>query len=204
MSLPQTASRFDVESYLAWEETQAERHEYFAGEVFAMSGGSDAHYTILGNLFAGFKAALSGTPCRPFVSGMKIRIACADAVLYPDVFVTCDGRDKAPESALAKAHPVLIAEVLYDSTAAYDRSRKFEIYQKIPELQEYLVIEQDRLHADLFRKNEAGLWVLHPAGEGDTIELRSVGLQLPLADLYADVDIDTTARSDKEQTWPSH
>ncbi|MBL8430889.1 MAG: Uma2 family endonuclease [Dechloromonas sp.] len=193
MSLPQTASRFDVESYLAWEETQAERHEYLAGEVFAMSGGSDAHYTITLNLAANLKSALSGTPCRPFVSGMKVRIAATDAVLYPDVFVTCDSRDKTPEAALAKAHPVLVTEVLSDSTAAYDRGRKFELYQKIPELQEYLILEQDRLHADLFRKNEAGLWVMHPAGEGDTIELTSVGLRLPLADLYADVDFDAAA-----------
>jgi Uma2 family endonuclease len=124
---------------------------------------------------------------------MKVRVASADAVLYPDVFVTSDSRDKAPESALAKAHPLLIAEVLSDSTAAYDRGRKFEIYQKIPELQEYLIIEQDRLHTDLFRKNEAGLWVMHPAGDGDTIDLSSVGLRLPLADLYADVDLGTAA-----------
>jgi Uma2 family endonuclease len=193
MALPQTESRFDVESYLAWEETQAERHEYFAGDVFAMSGGSDAHYTIIGNLFAGLRTALSGTPCRPFVSGMKVRIASADAMLYPDVFVTCDSRDKAPEAALAKAHPLLVAEVLSDSTAAYDRGRKFELYQKIAELQEYVILEQDRQHADLFRKNEAGLWVMHPAGEGDTLELSSVGLQLPLAELYADVDFGVTA-----------
>jgi len=193
MALPQTESRFDVESYLAWEETQAERHEYFAGEVFAMSGGSDAHYTITLNLAASLKSALAGTPCRPFVSGMKVRIASADAMLYPDVFVTCDSRDKAPESALAKAHHVLVAEVLSDSTAAYDRGRKFEIYQKIPELQEYLVIEQDRPHADLFRKNEAGFWVMYPAGKDDTIELSSVGLRLPLADLYADVDLGSAA-----------
>lgn len=188
MALPQTKSRFDVQSYLAWEETQVERHEYFAGEVFAMSGGSDAHYTITLNLASNLRSELSGTPCRPFVSGMKVRIASADAMLYPDVFVTCDSRDKTPESTLAKAHPLLIAEVLSDSTAAYDRGRKFEIYQKIPELQEYLIIEQDRPHADLFRKNEAGLWVMHPAGEGDTIEMNSVGLRLPLASLYADVD----------------
>jgi Uma2 family endonuclease len=189
MVLPQTESRFDIESYLPWEETQVERHEYFAGEVFAVSGGSDAHYTITLNLAANLKTALSGTPCRPFVSGMTVRIATADAVLYPDVFVTCDSRDKTPESALAKAHPLLVAEVLSESTTAYDRGRKFEIYQKIPELQEYLLIEQDRLHADLFRKNEAGLRVMYPAGEGDIIELSSVGLRLPLADLYADVDL---------------
>jgi len=188
MALPQTQPRFDVESYLAWEETQPERHEYFAGEVFAMSGGTDAHYTITLNLAASLRSALAGTPCRPFVSGMKVSIKAADAILYPDVFLTCDARDKAPEAALAKSHPLLVAEVLSDSTAAYDRGRKFELYQQIPELQEYLIIEQDRAHADLFRKNDEGLWVLHPIPAGGTISLQSVNLSLPLAGLYADVE----------------
>jgi Uma2 family endonuclease len=190
MALPQTQPRFDVESYLAWEETQSERHEYFGGEVFAMSGGTDAHYTILGNFFASLKSALAGTTCRPFVSGMKVRIEAADAVLYPDVFVTCDARDKAPESALAKGHPLLIVEVLSDSTAAYDRGRKFELYQQIAELQEYLIIEQDRAHADLFRKNAEGLWVLHPIAADGTITLQSLNVSLPLAGLYADVELE--------------
>jgi Uma2 family endonuclease len=191
MALPQTQPRFDVESYLAWEETQPERHEYFAGEVLAMSGGTDAHYTITLNVAANLKRALAGTPCRPFVSGMKVRIATADAdaILYPDVFVTCDVRDKTPEAALAKGHPLLIVEVLSDSTAAYDRGRKFELYQQIAELQEYLIIEQDRAHADLFRKNAEGLWVLHPIAADGTITLQSVNLSLPLAGAYADVDL---------------
>ena len=188
MALPQTQPSFDVESYLAWEETQSERHEYFAGEVFAMSGGTDAHYTITLNVATLLKSTLAGSPCRPFVSGMKVHIKAADAVLYPDVFVTCDARDKTPDAVLAKSHPQLVVEVLSDSTAAYDRGRKFELYQQIPELQEYLIIEQDRLHADLFRKNDAGLWVMHPAGEGGSIELASVGLRMPLSELYADVD----------------
>ena len=189
MALPQSQPRFDVESYLVWEEAQPERHEYFAGEVFAMSGGTDAHYTILGNFFANLRSALSGPPCRPFVSGMKVRIEAADAVLYPDVFVTCDARDKTQEAALAKSHPLLIVEVLSDSTAAYDRGRKFELYQQIEELREYLIIEQDRAHADLFRKNAEGLWVLHPIATGGTITLQSLNLSLPLAGLYADVNL---------------
>lgn len=188
MVIPQTKNTFDMDAYMAWEETQVERHEYWSGEVFAMSGGTDAHYTILGNLFAAFKSSLSGSPCRSFVSGMKVQIKAADAVLYPDVFVTRDHRDKTPEANLAKTHPVLIAEVLSDSTAAYDRSRKFELYQQIPELQEYLLIEQDRQHADLFRKNTEGLWVLYPIHPGDTIQLNSLNLNISMATLYEDVD----------------
>lgn len=189
MALPKIKPEFDVNAYMAWEDEQPERHEYLAGEVFAMSGGTDAHYTILGNAYAGLRAALSGKPCRAFVSGMKLRIDRADAVFYPDVFVTCDARDRQPEASLAKQHPALIIEVLSDSTAAFDRGRKFELYQQIDTLQEYLLIEQDRKHADLFRKNSEGLWVLHPAGEGDVVTLESVGVELALDGLYEDVEL---------------
>lgn len=157
-----------------------------------MSGSTDAYYTILLNTATSLKAALSGKPCRAFLSGMKLRVDRADAVFYPDVFVTCDPRDRQPEASLAKQHPALIIEVLSDSTAAFDRGRKFEYYQQIDTLQEYLLIEQDRKHADLFRKNSEGLWwVLHPAGEGDVVRLESVGAALALDGLYEDVELQT-------------
>jgi Uma2 family endonuclease len=189
MALPKTKPQFDIDAYMDWEDEQPERHEYLGGEVFAMSGGTDAHYTILGNAYAALRSALAGKPCRAFVSGMKLRVDRADAVFYPDVFVTCDARDRLPEASLAKQYPGLIIEVLSDSTAAFDRGRKFELYQQIDTLQEYLLIEQDRVHADLFRKNSEGLWVLHPAGPGDRIRLHSVDAELSLDALYQDVDL---------------
>lgn len=189
MAPPQTKPIFSIADYLTWEESQTERHEYHAGEVFAMSGGSDAHYTIIGNLYANLRERLTGGPCRAFINGMKVEVTRADAVLYPDVFVTCDDRDRAADAQLAKRHPTLIVEVLSDSTAAYDRGRKFELYQQLDSLREYLLIEQDRRHADLFRKNTAGRWELHPLGETDTLELASLEVNLPLSALYADVDL---------------
>lgn len=189
MALPKTESVFDAAAYLDWEETQPERHEFIAGEVFAMAGGSDAHYTIGLNFAAALKSELRASPCRPFIAGMKVQIEAADAVLYPDVFVTCDDRDREPAADLAKRHPLLVVEVLSASTGAYDRGRKFELYQQIPELREYLLIEQDRAHADLFRKNDEGRWVLYPAGPGDVLTLASVGVDLPLATLYEDVEL---------------
>ena len=188
MGLPHGKTGFDMAAYMAWEESQVERHEFLNGEVFAMSGGSDAHYTILGSLFSLSKTALRKGPCRAFVSGMQLKIEISDAVLYPDVFVTCDPRDRTDAATLAKSHPRFVAEVLSPSTGAYDRGRKFELYQGIPELQEYLLIEQDRQHADLFRKNAEGFWVLHPIGASDIIELTSLDIRLQLADLYEDVD----------------
>ena len=189
MDLPKRRPDFGIDAYMAWEEDQPERHEYLGGEVFAMSGGTDAYYTILLNTATNLKVALSGKPCRAFLSGMKLRVDRADAVFYPDVFVTCDPRDRQPEASLAKQHPALIIEVLSDSTAAFDRGRKFEHYQQIDTLQEYLLIEQDRKHADLFRKNSEGLWVLHPAGEGHVVRLESVGAALALDGLYEDVEL---------------
>lgn len=189
MAPPQPTTGFDFHTYMAWEEAQEERHEYVAGEVFAMSGGSDAHYTIAGNVFGSLRAALRGSACRTFISGMKVYIAAADAGLYPDVFVTCDARDRGDDARQAKSHPRLVVEVLSPSTAAWDRGRKFELYQQIPELQEYLLIEQDRLHIDLFRKNAEGLWVLHPAGPDSVVKLMSVEVDFALASLYEDVDL---------------
>mgnify|MGYP002619696316 CR=1 FL=1 len=194
MALPQTQETCDFDAYMAWEEHQEARHEYVAGEVFAMSGGSDAHFTIIGNVFAALRAALRAGlhahPCRVFMAGMKLKVDAANSVFYPDVFVTCDPRDRTDSARLAKAHPSLVVEVLSPSTAAWDRGRKFELYQQIPELREYLLIEQDRIHADLFRRNAEGLWVLHPAAPGATVRLESVGLDLPLAEFYEDVDFE--------------
>jgi Uma2 family endonuclease len=188
MGLPQSELPFDADAFLAWEEGQEARHEFIAGEVLAMSGGTDAHYTITLNLSARLKADLRGTPCRPFLSGMQVRVEVADAVLYPDVFVTCDPRDRGADAQRVKRHPLLIAEVLSATTSAYDRGLKFELYQRLESLQEYLLIEQDRLHADLFRRNAEGLWVLHPLGPGATVHLQSVSLTLPIEALYEDVE----------------
>ena len=195
MALPQEDKNFDFAAYLAWETALPERHEFIRGETFAMTGARGTHNTIAGNLFVVLKAGLRGTSCRTYIEGVKVRIALADAALYPDVFVTCAAQDAGPEAELFKTAPVLVAEVLSESTAAYDRGLKFELYQQIAGLEEYLLIEQDRRHVDLFRKNDQGLWVLHPAGPGDVIRLASVGVDLQVDGLYEDVDDRQASRS---------
>ncbi len=170
-----------------WEAQQPERHEWVDGEIFAMTGARDAHNQIAGNLYMALRVAVRGTPCRAFISDMKLHVEAADAVFYPDVLVTCDARDRRPEADLAKRHPLLIVEVLSDSTAAYDRGRKFELYRRLPELQEVLFIAQDRMQLDLFRRNGQGRWELYPAAEGEVLRLESVGLDLAVAQVYQDV-----------------
>lgn len=179
--------RFDFAAYMDWEAQQPERHEWVDGEIFAMTGARDAHNQIAGNLYMALRVALRGTPCRAFISDMKLHVEAADAVFYPDVLVTCDARDRRPEADLAKRHPLLIVEVLSDSTAAYDRGRKFELYRRLQELQEVLFIAQDRMQLDLFRRNGQGRWELYPAAEGEVLRLESVGLDLAVAQVYQDV-----------------
>lgn len=188
MGAPQPQPSFGIDDFLTWEAEQHERHEYLAGEVFAMTGARDAHNTIAGNVFVCLRNGLRGGPCRVFIADMKLRVDAADAVFYPDVLVTCDTRDRAPESDMAKRYPSLIVEVLSSSTAAYDRGLKFELYRRLDTLREYLLIEQDRRHVDLFRREADGRWLLQSVGPDGSIDLDSVATHIDLQTIYEDVD----------------
>lgn len=186
-AIPDTPLPRTLEDFLAWEALQHERHEFVGGEVFAMTGARATHNTIAGNVYMALRQALRGTPCRTHIEGMKVLVEASDTVLYPDVFVTCDPVDLTQAAEVHKTAPSLVVEVLSDSTAAYDRGLKFELYQRLPSLREYLLIEPERTHADLFRKGADGLWVLHPSGPDGSVELASLGLTLPMAVIYEDV-----------------
>lgn len=175
------------EDYLTGELASAVRHEYLAGQVFAMAGASEAHATVAGNLFALLRSHVRGGPCRVYIADMKVRVDTADAFYYPDVFVTCSAADAA--ETYAKREPALIVEVLSVSTAAFDRGEKFAHYRQLPSLSEYVLIDPERLSADVFRRNETGQWVLFPFDQGQTLELTSVGFSVDLDALYEDVDL---------------
>lgn len=166
-----TPTRMTAEEYLAWESAQPEKHEFIAGEVFAMTGARLNHNLIAGNAFLFLKQALRGLPCGVFMSDVKVQVAAASAYFYPDVVVTCEPSDLADGNALTVHQPWLIVEVLSDSTAAYDRGKKFEHYRQIASLTHYLLVDSTRVHAELFRKNAEGLWVLHPLGAADTLRI---------------------------------
>jgi Uma2 family endonuclease len=180
--------------YLAWEELQDTKHEYLNGmvyEVYAMAGAKDAHVTIAGNVFALAKAHLRGTPCRTYIADMKLQAHEDSAYFYPDVFVTCDLRDRASE--YHKSYPKLIVEVLSPSTAGYDRGDKFAAYRQMQSLQEYAVIDPSKLTVDLFRKREDGLWVLYPSEGQNAVEFASIGLTASFAELFEDVQAEDAA-----------
>ncbi len=178
-------SALTAAEYLTWEAGQAERHEYIDGEVFAMAGAEDRHVTVAGNLYMALRQHLSGTPCRTYMSDMKVHVASANQYFYPDVVVTCSASDQA--NALVKSEPTLIVEVLSAGTAAYDRGLKFAYYRALPSLQEYLLVDLDARSTDCYRKGADGLWVLHPFASGEAVALASVSMEISAAALFAEV-----------------
>ncbi|MCY7406792.1 MAG: Uma2 family endonuclease [Alkalinema sp. CAN_BIN05] len=175
------------EEYLEWEERSEVRHEFIDGEVFAMAGSSDDHAAIVSNACVVLIPFVRKCGCRLFPQDVKARPKGLSRYYYPDLMVTCDERDRADK--YVKRHYKLIVEVLSDSTEAFDRGRKFEDYRRSESLEEYVLIAQDRISVDVFRLNAAGRWELEGYGEGDVVELVSVGARFAVEELYLDVEL---------------
>ena len=144
-----------------------------------MAGAEDRHVTVAGNLYIALRQHLAGSPCRTFMSDMRLHVAAANSYFYPDVLVTCSVLDLA--SPLVKTEPKLIAEVLSPSTGAYDRGLKFSHYRSLASLQEYVLIDLDSRSTDCYLKGVDRLWVLHPFFRNEPVSLDSVALELTAA-----------------------
>lgn len=175
----------DLQAYLAWENAQPERHEFYRGETFAMVGVRRVHGMVSGNVFIALSLALRGRPCGVFTESLKVQVA-DDAVFYPDVFVTCHADDLRTDMVFR--HPLLIVEVLSDSTQGYDRSLKFAMYRRIAELREYVLIDPDSRSVEVFRRNERGLFELHDFTGAPELELASVQLRIPMTEVFSGVE----------------
>lgn len=169
-------TRLSAADYLAWEAQQTGRNEYVDGEIFAMVGVTRKHATVTVNIVGILSAQLADGPCRVYSVDMKLRVEAANAFYYPDVFVTCDPRDHQADNFMSA--PVLIVEVLSESTAAYDRGNKFTAYRKLASLKEYVLIDPESRAIECFRKGADGLWVLHEPDPGGLLTLESVGVRL--------------------------
>jgi Uma2 family endonuclease len=183
MALP--AEKLSLADYLAWEEIQPERHEFYRGEVFAMVGVRRAHAEVSGNLLTALKLHLKGTPCRAYAESVKVQVA-RDQVFYPDVFVTCDAADLQTDRIFH--NPKLVVEVLSESTEAYNRGLKFAAYRQLASLQEYLLIDPDTRRVEVYRRNERNVFELHDQTGRSDLQLSCVDLTLSMVDLFDGVD----------------
>lgn len=175
-----------VEEYLKFEQNDEIRHEYVAGQIYAMAGASEAHNLIVTNLIAILRPHLRGSSCRAFVADMKVKINLqqGDIFYYPDLLVTCDQDDR---EKYFKTNPNLIVEVLSDSTETTDKREKRINYQSLDSLQEYILVAQDKMRVEIYRRDGSGNWTVEILGEKELLRLDSVGLTLTMADIYEDV-----------------
>ena len=186
--------QYTVEEYLALEETSEIRHEYYQGEIYAMSGASLAHNRIIGNGYRALDDRLNLGQCEVFIDGALLKIDDA-TILYPNLIVSCHPDDLEAERILQ--HPAVLVEVLSPKSADYDRTAKLRFYQRLPSLRHYVLIRQDycwvecltRVVEQADTENEWTLQVYDALT--DELHLAALGIRVPLTELYARVRLGT-------------
>ncbi len=174
-----------LDDFLAWENAQPDRHEFYRGEVFAMTGGRRTHGRAVVNLAFELKSRLAGSRCQVFTESMKIQIG-QDTILYPDVFVTCDRADLATEMVFRS--PSLVVEVLSPSTQAYDRSQKFALYRQLASLREYILVDPETRRVESFQRNADDQWLFHDMSQDPVMRVACLDLSIPLAQVFEGMD----------------
>jgi Uma2 family endonuclease len=177
------------EQYLEIERRAEFKSEYYAGEMFAMSGGTGNHAWIIGNLVREIGTQLKGGPCRVCPTELRVRVSSTGLYTYPDVIVVCGDPEYADARRDTLLNPTLLIEVLSDSTRDYDRGRKFQHYRALPSVAEYLTVEQTEPHVEHYVRQPENRWLLTEfADPGQTVQLASIGCALPLSEIYDKID----------------
>lgn len=184
MLRPQPTARMTHAEYLVAEEKSDLRHEFLRGEVFAMAGGTPEHSALAAAFIRELGAALRGKACRVYTSDLRVRIAATELTTYPDVSVVCGRPETDALDRNAIVNPVLLVEVLSDSTEAYDRGAKAAHYRRIPSLREYVLVAQHEPVIEVYRRNEQGRFELIEGRPGERIELTSVEVTLDVQAIY--------------------
>lgn len=182
--------RLSPAEYLAFERQAETKHEYVAGEVFAMAGASARHNLIVANLVAELVVQLQNGPCRVFANDQRVAVSPEGPFSYPDVVVVCAEPTFLDDERDTLANPEIVIEVLSPTTEAFDRGLKFAHYRTIPSLQEILFVAQETVRLERFARRGDGHWLLadHTAPEA-IVELPSIGCHLELARIYDKVDL---------------
>jgi Uma2 family endonuclease len=179
-----------AEDYLKCEETSDVRHEYVAGRMFAMVGATDAHNIITGNLYRYLYDAVTASGCRAYMADMKVWIEESQSFYYPDIMITCE---PIQPKSVYKSTPSLIIEVLSPSTKIIDQREKLTAYRLLPSLKEYLLVSQERIKVEIYRKDASGKWHCTIAqGHDAKVQLNAVPgttIQLEMHQIYRSLSL---------------
>jgi Uma2 family endonuclease len=188
MSQRKPKIHISVAEYLAGERESPVRHEYVQGEVYAMAGASDRHNRIALNIASRLNNHVASGPCEAFMSDMKLKVS-ADVFYYPDVVVTCDA---AGGDSYFRTEPRLIVEVISPSTERIDRHEKMVAYKSVPSLQEYVLVMQDEMRVEIYRRKDDAWEVQTFTGGDERLEFASVSLAMSMGEIYRNARLPET------------
>jgi Uma2 family endonuclease len=177
------------EQYLEIERKAECKSEYYNGEMFAMAGASEAHVVIVANLVGELRQQLKGRPCRVTSNDLRLRVLPSGLYTYPDVMVVCGESQYADNRKDTVLNPVVIVEVLSESTRDYDRGQKFQFYRALPSVQEYVTIAQDSPHIEHWTRQQENLGLLAEFNDlSQSVRLISIDCVLKLSEVYDKVE----------------
>ncbi len=186
MTEPVHAPSYTFSAYIALEAKSEAKHELVNGEILAMAGGSPERSRLAANVIGELGAALRGRPCVTYTSDLRVRVRATGLATYPDATVVCGRLEVDPEDKNTATNPVVIVEVLSDSTETYDREDKRAHYRLIPSLREYVLVSQHERRIEHYHRNDDGSWTLRDARAGERARLDAVGCELSVDAIYED------------------
>lgn len=177
--------KYTIEEYLELEKESDIKHEYYKGEIFAMSGAKTDHNDIAVNLIYKLKDALKGKSCKPHNSDQRIHVPENSLFTYPDISIVCGERKTLNDDKWNILNPTVIIEVLSPSTKNYDHGQKFQLYRAIPTFKEYILVDSERIFVEVFRLNERDHWELEEYKQaGDKLFIQSIDVYIELMEIY--------------------
>ncbi len=182
--------KVSIEEYLEMENAALEKHEYYQGEIFAMSGTKLSHNEIFTNLFSSLATKLKGKKCKLYGSDLRIHIPSNTLFTYPDISIFCGEVKTLNNDQFNALNPTAIVEVLSKSTKNYDRGEKFMLYRDIATLKEYILVDSESLHIEVFRLNENNHWELEEYDDaGNYLYLKSINEKIQVGEIYEGVNM---------------
>jgi len=177
--------KMSIGEYLAFENGASEKHEYYQGEVFAMSGAKLTHNEIVMNTATIINQFLKGKTCKPYNSDQRIYIEKNTLFTYPDISIFCNGVITLNNDEMNAVNPSVIIEVLSPGTKDYNRGMKFKLYRDIDSLNEYILIDSESINVEAFAINQNGFWELREYKNiHETLLIQTIQMEIPVSSLY--------------------
>ena len=176
--------KISAEEYFRIEETSEVKHEYFQGEIYAMAGAGSSHNLIVSNLIRTLGNQLRTSPCLVYPSDMRVQVNESSHYTYPDVTIVCDEPVFLNDRKNTLLNPMMIFEVLSESTELYDRGKKFQEYRSISSLRNYILVSSESRQMEVFSRNTEGLWMILDLKTEGKIQIPYLDCELVLDEVY--------------------